>query len=69
MRRLIAAGAVISRRRRAQQGLGQATPLEQLHREVRPPLVLTDVVDLNDVGELALVIVDARQAAETADAA
>ena len=42
-------GRLAGRLRRARQGLGQAAPLEELHGEVRPPLVVAHVVDLDDV--------------------
>ena len=42
-------GRLAGRLRRARQGLGQAAPLDELHGEVRPALVVAHVVDLDDV--------------------
>jgi len=40
---------LVGRLRRARQGLRQAAPFEELHREIRAPLVLAHIIDRHDV--------------------
>ena len=42
-------GRLAGRLRRARESLGQAAPLEQLHREIRAAVMVAHIVDLHDV--------------------
>ena len=42
-------GRLAGRLRRARQGLRQAAPFEELHREIRAPLVVAHIIDRDDV--------------------